>query len=302
MTARKAASNLDLNGLKVTNLGTPTAASNDAARQADVETAYAAAISRANHTGSQLAVTVSDFDTQVRLSRLDQMAAPTASVGMNGQQIINVLDPTTAQAVATRNYVDTTVAGLATGQVLKGTVRAVALTNVSVTAAPATIDGITPASGDVFLLAGQTTGSENGPRVWTGAGAAMARAGNWDSTAEAVVGSYWIVREGSQADKFALMTNDTFATLNTTVPAFIYIGVATASTTAVEQDCGNGALTSFAITHSFGTRAVNVAVYRVASPYDEVDVYVEHTDVNTVTVKPDAVWSTNEFHVVVSKS
>jgi hypothetical protein len=30
---------------------------------------------RANHTGTQLASTVSDFDTQVRTSRLDQMAA-----------------------------------------------------------------------------------------------------------------------------------------------------------------------------------------------------------------------------------
>jgi hypothetical protein len=35
-------------------------------------------LARANHTGTQLAATVSDFDTQVRTSRLDQMAAPTA--------------------------------------------------------------------------------------------------------------------------------------------------------------------------------------------------------------------------------
>lgn len=300
MTAVKASSSKDMNGLKVINLGTPTAASTDAARKIDVETAQTAASSRANHTGTQLAATISDFDTQVRTSRLDQMAAPTGSVGFGSQRLINVLDPTSAQDAATRNYVDTSLAGVATGQTLKGTVRAVSTANVNIASAPTTIDGVTCVGGDVYLLAGQSTGSQNGPYTWTSAGTAMTRAGNWDTAGEAVVGSYWIVREGTNADKFALLTNDTF-TLATTTAAFAYIGVATAGSTPVEQDLGNGALTSFAITHSFGTRAVKVVVYRVASPFDEVDVYVEHTDLNTVTIKPDAVWAASEFHAVVSK-
>lgn len=299
MTARKAGSNKDMNGLKVTNLGAPTNGSNDAARKIDLETGVTSAASRANHTGTQLAATISDFDTQVRTSRLDQMTAPTGPVGLGSQRIINLLDPTSAQDAATRNYVDVSLAGVATGQTLKGTVRAVSTANVNIASAPSTIDGITPTNGDVFLLAGQTTGSQNGPYTWTSAGAAMARAANWDTAGEAVVGSYWIVREGTNADKFALMTNDTF-TLATTTAAFSYIGMATA-VAPVEQDLGNGALTSFAITHNFGTRAVHVVVYRVASPYDDVDVYVERTDVNTVTIKPDAVWATNEFHAVVGK-
>jgi hypothetical protein len=300
MTARKNASNLDLNGLKIINLGVPTAASNDAVRKVDAEAVQAFSISRANHTGTQLAATVSDFDTQVRTSRLDQLAAPTGSVGYNSQKIINLLDPSSSQDAATKNYVDTQLAAVATGQVLKGTVRAVALTNINISSAPTTLDGVTAATNDVFLLAGQTTGSQNGPYVWNGAAVAMTRATNWDSSAEAVVGSYWIVREGSNADKFALMTNDAF-TLATTTAAFTYIGMASALSVAVEQDLGNGALTTFAITHNFGTRAVNVMVYRVASPFDEVDVYIEHTDLNTVTLKPDAVWASNEFHAVVSK-
>lgn len=300
MTARKSSSNKDMAGLKIINLGAPTAASTDAARQSDVDTAKAYAISRANHTGSQLAATISDFDVQARTNRIDQFAAPTGSVGMGSQQLINLLDPTSAQAAATRNYVDVALAAVATGQTLKGTVRAVSTVNVNIASAPATIDGITPTNGDVFLLAGQTTGAQNGPYVWTAAAAVMNRATNWDVTAEAVVGSYWIVREGSNADKFALLTNDTF-TLATTTAAFTYVGMATAPNVPVEQDCGNGALTSFAITHNFGTRAVHVLVYRVASPYDEVDVAVELTDLNTITLKPDAVWATNEFHAVVGK-
>ena len=87
MTAKKATSHKDMNGLKVTNLGAPTPASADAARISDVEAASTADRSRANHTGTQLASTISNFDSQVRTSRLDQMAAPTAPVSFNGQKI-----------------------------------------------------------------------------------------------------------------------------------------------------------------------------------------------------------------------
>jgi hypothetical protein len=45
---------------------------------------------RANHTGTQPASTISDFDTQVRTNRLDQMAAPTAPVSANGQKVTNL--------------------------------------------------------------------------------------------------------------------------------------------------------------------------------------------------------------------
>jgi hypothetical protein len=50
-------------------------------------------LARANHTGSQTASTISDFDTQVRTSRLDQMAAPTSAVSANSQKITNLANP-----------------------------------------------------------------------------------------------------------------------------------------------------------------------------------------------------------------
>ena len=67
---------------------------------------------RANHTGTQTASTISDFDTQVRTSRLDQMAAPTGSVSVNSQKITSLATPTVNTDAATKLYVDTKVADL----------------------------------------------------------------------------------------------------------------------------------------------------------------------------------------------
>ena len=68
---------------------------------------------RANHTGTQLASTVSDFDTQVRTNRLDQMAAPTAAVAFNAQKITGLGTPTANTTdAATTAYVDTSIANL----------------------------------------------------------------------------------------------------------------------------------------------------------------------------------------------
>jgi hypothetical protein len=70
---------------------------------------------RANHTGTQTASTVSDFDTQVRTSRLDQMAAPTGSVSANSQKITNLATPTVNTDASTKAYVDTSIANLIDG-------------------------------------------------------------------------------------------------------------------------------------------------------------------------------------------
>jgi hypothetical protein len=72
-------------------------------------------LARANHTGTQTASTISDFDTQVRTSRLDQMAAPTASVSLNSQKITNLATPTSSGDAATKGYIDTEITNLING-------------------------------------------------------------------------------------------------------------------------------------------------------------------------------------------
>jgi hypothetical protein len=72
-------------------------------------------LARANHTGTQTASTISDFDTQVRTSRLDQMAAPTGSVSLNSQKITNLATPTSNADASTKLYVDTQINNLIDG-------------------------------------------------------------------------------------------------------------------------------------------------------------------------------------------
>lgn len=301
MAATIAVSSKDMGGLKVVNLGTPTDPA-DAVTKAYVDTASAADRSRANHTGSQLASTISDFDTQVRTSRLDQMAAPTGAVALGSQRITGLADPSSAQDAATRSYVDTQLSGLTSGQILKGPVRAAVATNVNLATPGATLDGITAVSGDIFLLTAQTTGTQNGPYVWTGASTAMTRATNWDTTAEAVRGSYWVVLQGTKADQFALLTNDTDITIGSTTPAFTYIAAAASVTTGYTVTCPSTAGgATWTVTHNLNSRYVIACVARVASPYDVVDVRIERTTVNTLSVLPDVAMAAGEYEVMVQK-
>lgn len=301
MAGTVAVSSKNMGGLKVTNLGAPTDA-DDAATKTYVDTGDTAARSRANHTGTQLAATISDFDTQVRTSRLDQMSAPTGPVAFNGQRLTGVADPTSAQDAATRAYVDAQLAGVTSGQVLKGDVRAVVTTNVNLASPGSTLDGLAAQAGDVFLLTGQTTGTENGPYVWNGAATAMTRATNWDSNAEAVRGSYWVVREGTKADQFALLTNDTAITLGTTVPTFTYIAAQSGAVngyTVTSPSVSAGG--TWTVTHNLGSKFVIAQVARTASPYDFVDVRIERTTTNTLSILPDVAMASGEYEVMVYK-
>jgi hypothetical protein len=302
MTATKAVSAKDMNGLKVVNMGDGSAAT-DAVTKQQLDANSTADRSRANHTGSQLASTISDFATAVRLNALDQLAAPTGDLSIASHKLTNVTNPTGLQDAATKSYVDSSVGAVSGGLAFKGAVRAASAANVSVTSAPSTVDGVTPTTGDVVLLAAQTTGSEGGPWVWTSAGSAMTRPTNWDTTAEALPGSLWVIIQGTYDNQLVVLSNDTF-TLGTTTPTFVFINPAAASdndsgytTTSPSVTAG----TTWTVTHSLNSRAVTIAVYRSASPWDEVDVYVTRDTVNAIGVTPDIAMASGEYTVVVSK-
>ena len=72
-------------------------------------------LARANHTGTQTASTISDFDTQVRTSKVTDLAAPTGSFSMNSQKITNLATPTSNTDASTKAYVDTQITNLVNG-------------------------------------------------------------------------------------------------------------------------------------------------------------------------------------------
>ncbi len=72
-------------------------------------------LARANHTGTQTASTISDFDTQVRTSKVTDLAAPTGSFSMNSQKITNLATPTDNTDASTKAYVDTSINNLIDG-------------------------------------------------------------------------------------------------------------------------------------------------------------------------------------------
>ena len=55
-------------------------------------------------------------------------------------------------------------------------------------------------------------------------------------------------------------------------------------TRAVATLSGDGSAAAFTVTHSFGTRDVDVTVYESASPYSEVEVDITHATTNTVVI------------------
>ena len=100
---------------------------------------------------------ISDFDTGVRVNRLDQMAVPTAAVSANSQKITNLADCTTDNDAANKGYVD----GVAQGLDIKDSCVVVSTSNITLSNTQ-TVDGVSLAAGNRVLVAGQSTASQNG--------------------------------------------------------------------------------------------------------------------------------------------
>ena len=135
---------------------------------------------------------ISDFDTGVRTNRLDQMAAPTASVSLNSQTITNLADPVNTQDAATRGFVEATSQGLD----VKDSCVAATTGNITISTAlnnGDTLDGVTLATNDRVLVKDQNTSSENGIYV---VGSSPARADDLAAGSDAA-GMFTFVEQGT---------------------------------------------------------------------------------------------------------
>lgn len=103
----------------------------------------------------------------------------------------------------------------------KEPVRVASVANLTLTGPGASIDGVTLVSGDRVLVKNQTTQSQNGIYVFTGAATAMTRATDFDEDSEVVGGVVVVVEEGStHADQSFVVTSDNPLTVGTSSVIF----------------------------------------------------------------------------------
>ena len=171
---------------------------------------------------------VSDFDTQVRTSRLDQMAAPTGSVSLNSQTITNLADPVNASDAASKSFVESTAQGLD----VKDSCVAATTANITISTAlnnGDTLDGVTLSTNDRVLVKNQSSATENGIYI---VGSSPARADDLATGADAA-GFFTFVEQGTvNADNGFVCTSNkgsaVVGTNNLTIAQFSGAGQITA--------------------------------------------------------------------------
>lgn len=333
---------------------------------------------------------ITGFDTQVRTSRLDQMAAPTAAVSMNSQKITNLADGTATTDAINLGQLQAAVEGRG----WKDPVKAASTANLTLSGTQ-TVDGVALVAGDRVLVKNQTATQDNG--IYLVAAGAWTRALDANSVAE--VNDATVLVEGGTVGAGDVYTQTaTIVTLGTTGMTWTKTGegntVYTADGTTITLTgtsfgvtaggigatqlaaavAGNGlaggagtalsvnvdattieissdtvriaataagagltggggsalavgagtgitvnandvaldtavavrkfaadcaAATSTVVTHNLNTRDVTVSVYRSTTPWDEIECEVEHTSVNTVTVRFLVAPTAAEFRIVV---
>lgn len=271
-------------------------------------------LARANHTGSQVAATISDLAGAVQAYRLDQFAAPNVDLNAGSHKITSLLDGVTATDAATLGQVQAlTITGTN-----KTAVRAASVANHNLAAPGTIVGGVTMAAGDHFLAKNQTAGAENGLYVWNATSTPATRATDADVSAEVKSGLAVWIDEGTNADTRWVLTTVDPIVLGTTALVFVQDFAATATTAgpgltatagvlavgqgvgiAVAVDAvaidtavvarkvtatlGNAALTSIPVAHNLGNQWVTAQCFRNSAPFDLVDCDVQLTDANTAT-------------------
>lgn len=250
---------------------------------------------------------------------------------LNSAKIINHPDPTAAQDVATKAYVDVAVEGLA----WKDSARVRTASNVSIASPGASLDGVALSAGDRVLVSAQTAGAENGLYVWNGAAVPMTRSLDANAAAE-LEAAVVTVEEGTSAGATYRQTvvNLTLGTTTITWSSFgtaagsaseASAGIAEIATQAEtdtgtddlrivtplkmatwsgrtkrgQQTYGDGAATQYDFTHNLGTKDLVCAVYEVGGSFRVVEVEVQMLTVNAVRVIHKVAPTSNQYRLVV---
>lgn len=263
------------------------------------------------------------------------MPSVPASVDIDFQttaKAINLPLPTATGDAATKAYVDSAIEGLG----WKDEARVATQGNTNLAAPGAAIDGITMLVNDRVLVRAQTVGTENGIYIWNGAAVAMTRSLDANTFAE-LVQAVVSVSEGTSTNATFRQTV-TSGTLGSTTVTFASFGTsapaATESTAGIAQIAtqvitdagaddlrfvtalklktspfarkafaatfGDGAATSFAITHGLGTIDVDVTIWETGGSQREVICEKRRVSTTQVTVLFNVAPALNSLRAVVT--
>lgn len=219
---------------------------------------------------------ISDFDTQVRTNRLDQLAAPTASVAFNAQKITGLADPVDAQDAATKAYVDAARSGLD----VKASVRVATTGNITLSGTQ-TIDDVAVVAGDRVLVKNQLTAADNG--IYVCDASTWSRADDANSSTEVTPGMFTFVEEGTtNADSGWVLTNNATVNLGLTGLAFA-------------QFSGAGQIIAgLGLTKTGNTVDVGGTTNRITVNADSIDIastYVGQTSITTLGTITSGTWN-----------
>lgn len=250
----------------------------------------------------------------------------------NARRITNLAPGAATGEPVTYEQMNAAVEGLA----WKDDVRLASTVNVTVASPGSSIDGSTPATNDRILLKNQTSVPENGIYIWNGAAVPMTRALD-ASTFDELEGAVVTVTEGTanagttwrqtQVNGVIGTNNNVWTSFGTAVSAASettagILEIATQAETDTGTDdaravtplklatysgkakryattFGDGAATSYVITHNLNTLDVQVYVYENGGSKREVFVEKQHTSVNSVTIVCDTAPASNAYRAVV---
>lgn len=220
------------------------------------------------------------------------------------------------------------------GLAWKDNCRASAASDTNLAAPGASVDGITMSVNDRVLLRGQTLVPNNGIYVWNGAAVPMTRAADAD-TFEKLESATVTVDEGTAGGATFRQTqvNGAIGTNDIVWAAFGGAAAATESTAGIAEiatqsetntgtddqrfvtplklatwsgapkryaaSIGDGAATSYGVTHNLGTLDVQVYCYENSGTKREVFVEKQHTSINQVTLVFDSAPALNSIRIVV---
>lgn len=289
----------------------------------------------AKATGIPLAALAEDFDTRVRTSRLDQMAAPSADLNLNGQKLVNLAAPTAPADAATKSYVDNSITGTTSW---KDEVRVATTVDISASQLSSTctdgdvVDGVTLATGDRILVKDHY-GTINGIYIVNAYRVAPTRASDSDS-GDKIKGTAVYVSEGAINGGTRWVCNATGnITLNTTPLNFVNFGggasytagngltltgnefaigagsgiSVSADAIAVDaavvsrkfaQTIGDGVATSITITHNLNTQDA-IAQVRDVATNQIVGCDLQNNGANTVVASFTLAPAANSLRVTV---